>query len=292
MTRYSTGIPALDEKLGGGLLPGTLTVVAGATGIGKTQLGLQFVHAGGAERQRRGIIFDMSARGDSQNHNDYARRMFQQPLLCLDGQRNGQFADLFNADYQPGDYLHVFDYRGQRVTRQDLEPQQWQEWQAELNAKLASTIGFLYGNFLRGCRRVVVDGIEPSDRPAESIQFNLFEYIYQQVFRKDPAWVARDLFREKYRQMAEAVAEYRYDPAEISCLLLCTSQETMLEDLIGRGIDEGDVISNANTVICMGKFRDGRRIRRALHIAKHRGSPCSDEIIPYEITESGLTLDP
>ena len=34
--RQSTGIPALDELLGGGLLPGTLTVVVGATGMGKT----------------------------------------------------------------------------------------------------------------------------------------------------------------------------------------------------------------------------------------------------------------
>ena len=44
--RFSTGIPALDELLGGGLVPGTLTVVMGATGIGKTQLGVQFARAG------------------------------------------------------------------------------------------------------------------------------------------------------------------------------------------------------------------------------------------------------
>ena len=30
--RLQTGIPALDDLLGGGLLPGTLTVVLGATG--------------------------------------------------------------------------------------------------------------------------------------------------------------------------------------------------------------------------------------------------------------------
>jgi len=38
--RQSTGVAGLDEMLGGGLLPGTLTVVVGSTGIGKTQLGL------------------------------------------------------------------------------------------------------------------------------------------------------------------------------------------------------------------------------------------------------------
>ena len=40
--------------LGGGLLPGTLTVVAGATGVGKTQLGLHWANAGlGARRTTR-----------------------------------------------------------------------------------------------------------------------------------------------------------------------------------------------------------------------------------------------
>ncbi len=40
--RVRLGIQKLDEMLGGGLLPGTLTVVYGATGIGKTHLGLTF----------------------------------------------------------------------------------------------------------------------------------------------------------------------------------------------------------------------------------------------------------
>ena len=50
--RLSTGIARLDDLLGGGLLPGTLAAVVGSTGIGKTQLGLQFAHAGAAQRAR------------------------------------------------------------------------------------------------------------------------------------------------------------------------------------------------------------------------------------------------
>lgn len=61
-SRLGTGIPALDERLGGGLLPGTLTVIVGGTGSGKTQLGLQFLNAGQAPEGRRGIVFDMTAR--------------------------------------------------------------------------------------------------------------------------------------------------------------------------------------------------------------------------------------
>src|SRR5439155_19992380 len=41
-SRVSTGVERLDAMVGGGLLPGTLTVVYGATGIGKTHLGLVF----------------------------------------------------------------------------------------------------------------------------------------------------------------------------------------------------------------------------------------------------------
>ncbi|MCL4207789.1 MAG: recombinase RecA [Pirellulaceae bacterium] len=291
--RQTTGVPGLDEQLGGGLLPGTLTVVVGATGIGKTQLGLQFARAGlaQADELRSGVIFDVSARGDSQNHRDYARRMFDWPLHSVAGQDRVDLSDFFAPDRRHGDYLHVFDYRGRRVTRRDLEWEDWREWQAELNAKLASAIAFLYGNFIRGARRVVFDGIEPADRPQESIQVNLLEYVYHQIVRKDPQWVARDLFRQHYREQAEAAAAHDYDPQRIGCLLLSTSHDAMLDELISRPLDEGDSLTNANTLIYMGKIREGHRLRRALYIAKHRGSHCSEEIHPYTIDDQGLRLE-
>ena len=67
--------------------------------------------------------------------------------------------------------------------------------------------------------------------------------------------------------------------------------ETMLDDMIARLLDEGDTLSNANTLIYMGKIRDGMKVRRALYIAKHRGSACSEDIIPYHIDDSGIVLD-
>lgn len=275
--RQSTGIPGLDELLGGGLLPGTLTVVVGATGIGKTQFGLQFARAGLKRKgeRRSGIIFDMNARGDSQSHVEYAKRMFDWSLQCVRGQDRMNLNDFFADDREYGDYLHVFDYSGRRVTKQDLDWEQWRDWQAELNAKLQSAIAFLYGNFVRGVRRVVFDGIEPADRPHESIQMNLLEYMYHQIVRKDPEWVARDLFRQDYRRNAESAANYAYDPAGIGCIMLCTSHDTVLDELISKPLDEGDALSNANTLIYMGKIREGLRLQRALYIAKHRASACS-----------------
>ena len=74
-------------------------------------------------------------------------------------------------------------------------------------------------------------------------------------------------------------------------MLLVTSHETTLDGLIERPLDEGDVLANANTVIYLGKIREGTRFRRAMYVAKHRGSACTDEIIPYSIDERGLKLE-
>lgn len=289
--RQSTGVAGLDELLGGGLIPGTLTVVAGATGIGKTQLGLQYLNAGQTADRRRGALFDVSARGDSQNHAAYAQRMFDWSLPVCETDSPFDPAAVFDKSVDPAHYMHIFDYRGRRVTKRDLDWDQWHDWQAELNQKLERAIAFLYGNFVRGGRRVVVDGVEPTDTPNDSIQLNLFEYVYHQVLRKDPEWVARDLFRAHYREHAAKAEEHTYPTSEIGCLLLYTSHETMLDDLIARRLDEGDALSNANTLIYMGKVREGNKVGRALYVAKHRGSACTESIIPYRIDDSGLRLD-
>jgi KaiC/GvpD/RAD55 family RecA-like ATPase len=176
--RQSTGIDKLDAMLGGGLLPGTLTVIVGATGIGKTQLAIQYANAGRAQEGRRGVVFDMSARGDSQCHSEYALRMFDWTMSKIAGEQVVNLESFFAAERDHGDYLRLFDYSGRRVTKRDLDFEQWQQWQVELNAKLRGAIGFFYGNCVQGVKRFVVDGIEPTDRPHESIQFNLFEYIY------------------------------------------------------------------------------------------------------------------
>ena len=290
--RLSTGVPGLDALLGGGLLPGTLTVVVGATGIGKTQLGLQFAHAGLAQEDRAGVVFDMSARGDPQSHADYAQRMFGWTLRPADPDAHIEPDRFFDPARPCGDYLHVFDYRGQRVTRRDLDFDAWRDWQAEIARRLGASIAFLYGNFTRGARRAVIDGIEPVDRPSESIQMELFQYVYHQILRKDPEWVARDLFRQHYHAHAAESARHLYDPNRIGCMLLMTSRETTLDALVERPLDEGDLLTNANTLIYLGKIRDGTRFRRAAYVAKHRGSACTDEIIPYQIDDQGLNLEP
>jgi KaiC/GvpD/RAD55 family RecA-like ATPase len=290
LARLSTGVVGLDELLGGGLIPGTLAVVVGASGIGKTQLGLQFAHAGRDQEGRPGVIFDCSARIDPQSHAPYARRMFGWNLTEHPPARflaEGHF----DASRMVGDYLHVFDHRGRRVTQSELSFDAWHDWQAELAAKLERSIDFFYSNFVRGARRAVIDGIEPARRASESIQFELVEYIYHQILRKESDWVARDLFRQSFRAHAEMIDRHAYDCNQIAAMLLLTSHELLLDDLIARPLVDGDPLAVANTVIYMGKIRDGEKFARGLLIAKHRGSACSDEIISYRIDDAGLRLE-
>jgi KaiC/GvpD/RAD55 family RecA-like ATPase len=290
MQRLQTGIPELDEMLGGGLIPGTLTVVCGATGIGKTQLGLQWSYHGKQQEQEPGILFDLTSRGDSQNHRDYARRLFDWTPTERSPDEPVEPLHVFDREKTRRDYLHIFQQSGRRVTRRDLDVDGWREWKIELARKLDSAINFFYGNFVHGVRRVIIDGVEPTERESESFQFHLFEYVYHQILHKDFDWVARDLFRVNYRANEPQILQHSYRHQDIGCLLLYTTHEVMLDDMLERPIESGDVLANANTIILMGKTREGGKMGRALQIAKHRGSACDESIVPYEITTSGLKL--
>ena len=289
--RLQTGIRELDDMLGGGLLPGTLTVVMGATGIGKTQLGLQFAHQGQGQEGETGIVFDMTSRGDAQNHLSYAQRLFDWQLRSADLDEKADPNRVWDRDRARSDYLHLFRRSGRRVTMSDLDFDEQREWKIELMKKLDLAIGWFYGNFIHGVRRCVIDGIEPADKASDSFQMHTFDYIYHQILHKEADWVARDLFRAKFREQAERVAEHQYDHTKLGCLFLATTHEVMLEQLLSRPIESGDALSNANTIILMGKTREGTRMGRALHIAKHRGSACDDRIVPFEVTEEGLKLN-
>ena len=304
--RLSTGVPGLDDKLGGGLIPGTMTVLVGSSGIGKTQFGLQFLHAaeipswrmadqslrmaGHAATERPGVIYDLSTRGDSQNHAEYARRMFGRTLQEENPERRVDCDTFFSPDERWGDYLRVFTSRGRKVTRRDLDFDQWHDWQAELSRHLDTTIGFFFHHFTRGVRRFIVDGIEPVEHKGESIQFELLEYVYHQIVRKEPEWVARDLFRQYYRQNAAQIERHSYRKEDVGCLVLYTAPETSLDALIERPLDEGDLLVGANTIIYLGKIRNGVHFRRAMYVSKHRGSVCPDEILLYEIDDRGLSI--
>ncbi len=289
--RQTFGIEALDAQLGGGLIPGTLTVIAGATGVGKTQLGLHWANQGRAADGHPGVICDLTSRGDAQNHAGYSKSLFDWDVAEYSSTEAVNFDAVWDFGRRLGDYYHPFALAGRRVTRRDLDPDEWHAWKIDLARVLRKSVEFFYSQFVRGVRRVVVDGIEPTERFSESIQFEFFEYLYHQVLRKEDAWAARELFREMYRANSAKVEAHPYDHRRVGCLYLYTTPSVMLDDLLTLPINEGDIFSNANTIILLGRTKEAGRLGRALYIPKHRGSACSDAIHPFRITDRGLVFD-
>jgi KaiC/GvpD/RAD55 family RecA-like ATPase len=288
--RQLFGIEALDRHLGGGLLAGTLTVVAGATGAGKTQLGLSWANYGLVEEGHRGVICDLTSRGDAQNHANYAKSLFDWTLNTESLDTAPDLERLWQIAQQIGEYVHPFARAGRRVTRRDLEPDDWHAWKTDLARVLRSAATYFYSQFIRGSRRVVVDGIEPTERFSDSIQFEFFEYLYHQVIRKEDSWAAREVLRERFRADESKVNAHPYDHSRIGCLYLYTTPHVLLDYMIAQPLGEGDVFTNANTIILMGRTKQEGRMGRALYIPKHRGSACSDELIPYQITDRGIVF--
>jgi hypothetical protein len=237
------------------------------------------------------VICDLTSRGDAQNHAAYARDQFGWELEPYAIEAPLDLAAVWDFARPLGDYIHPFARTGRRVTRRDLEPDDWHAWKTDLARVLRLSVSFFYQNFVRGSRRVVVDGIEPTERFSESIQFEFFEYLYHHVLRKEDEWAARELFRERFKANEPRVLSHRYDHGSVGCLYLYTTPHVMLDELTGQPIGEGDIFSNANTIILLGRTREANRLGRALYVPKHRGSACSDAIHPYRITDRGLEFE-
>jgi RecA/RadA recombinase len=291
-TRVSTGLERLDSMLGGGLLPGTLTVVYGATGIGKTHLGLGFAHRGAEVDGAPGLLFDMNARGDSQQHHHYAERLYDWSL----GQWTHSvtpMADPFPPAEQMrafycGTYPWIGKLRDYQVATPDGTEFDW-NWKSEYNHALYTVRPFVYFHFGAGTRRVVVDGIEPMDVPSDYIQPYLFDDLYRKVIHRDGETLGMEICLPvwRYREFIDA---HRYDHAAVTTVLLVTTEETQLEHLIARKVAAGDIGAVANSIVVMGSERVGNRIGRFLCVVKHRGSAMSDEIAEYRVSERGITF--
>jgi RecA/RadA recombinase len=291
--RVSTGLAKLDALLGGGLLPGTLTVVYGATGIGKTHLGLTFANHGHNADGARGIVLDMNGRGDSQQHDEYADRLFAWALAPWTHTVTPMAEPYPPPAQMQAYYSNALRWVGRVRDFQVPTPDGgWEfdwNWKAAYNHALYTVRPFMYFHFAAGSRRVVVDGVEPMDAPADSIQFRMFDEVYRTVIHRDAETLGMELCLPVWKHRA-FIDAHRYDHTQITTLLLVTTEETRLEDLLARKVATGDIGATANTILVMGSERVGQRLARMLCVVKHRGSAMSDEIAEFRIGPTGLAL--
>ncbi|MBI2460791.1 MAG: recombinase RecA [Candidatus Rokubacteria bacterium] len=289
--RVSTGLRRLDELLGGGLIPGTLTVVYGATGIGKTHLGLTFAYHGRVADGAPGVVLDLNARGDSQQHAPYARRLFGWPLTCWT-----HVVPPMADPYPPPEALHAhysdaFPWTGRRSDYETAGPEgrefDW-AWKAAYSRSLHTVRPFFYFHFCQGSRRVVVDGVEPCD-PDDAIQLYLVDELYRKIIHRDAEILGMEICLPVWRHRA-FIDAHRYNHQTITTLLLLTAEEARLADLLARKVEAGDPGAVANTILLMGREKVGTRVGRFLSVAKHRGSAMSDGIVEFEITPQGIAF--
>lgn len=291
--RLSTGIPRFDEALGGGLLPGSLTMLIGATGVGKTQLAMHFGEAGMDAEGLPGAVIDLSSRGDSQNHVGYVQRMFNREPTVLSPE-DESLQDLFASaqdDQRLGEILPFLGYGGRRVLRSQMDVDQWHAWQSELNRRMPLLFRFVYGHLVQGTRRFLVDGIEPQESASDSLQLDLLELIYHRMLRKEHDWLAREVLRERFRENAAAVERNAYSHEESAAVVLVTTKQSMLTQLMTEPLADGDLAAGANTVILMGRLLEDNEMKRGIYIAKHRGSYADQQILKFDISDMGLRME-
>jgi len=85
-----SGVPGLDEMLGGGFLKGSITTIGGPTGAGKSTLSMQFLYEGATKWDEPGLYIVIEASKDALLFNmsgykwDILKAEKEQKLLFLD----------------------------------------------------------------------------------------------------------------------------------------------------------------------------------------------------------------
>ena len=215
--------------LGGGLLPGTLTVVYGATGIGKTHLGLTFADHGRTADGARGVVLDLNGRGDSQQHDEYAARLFKWSLKPWTHTVTPMADPHPSTDQMEAFYSNPCPWVGRVRDFQVATPDGGREfdwnWKPAYNHALYTVRPFIYFHCAAGTRRVVVDGVEPMDSAADFIQFFIFDEIYRKTIHREAETLGMEICLPvwKHREFIDA---HLYDHTALTTLLLVTTDST------------------------------------------------------------------
>src|SRR5262249_47150527 len=241
---------------------------------------------------RPGLFFDMNARGDSQQHHEYAARLYDWPLGRWTHAVPPMAPPYPPAEQMTAFYCDAFPWVGKlrdyQVPTSDGLEFDW-NCKAVSNHALYRGRPFVYFPLGAGSRRIVADGIEPMDVPADYIQPFIFDELYRKLIHRDSETLGMEICLPVWQHRA-FIDAHRYDHTRVTTLLLVTTEETQLEHLIARKVAAGDIGAVANTIIVMGSERVANRIGRFIAVVKHRGSAMSDEIAEYRVSEQGIVF--
>ena len=327
--RLTTGIAKLDDILGGGLIPGKKTLVYGATGVGKSVLGVEISHAGIQAEGHPGIILDVSHGLDSQSQLEYARGML--------GWNLKNWMNLNQTAFTPDDlkssaYLNTL-LGLIKLNQYDLRHPRW----------LAQNF---FSYHLPRTRRIIVDGSEPYEMPSSSKTLNEIKSFFNELERLNEVHViTRNADFEveplplnakrywnlttsgddvaKYVQTGEGQTKYGHYNAgsinwdryilrpngqkeanakaesvksnSIASVVMQTTEERDIFKLANQKAPAGSLDSEVSTVIVMGFLpitEQRQEQRRALVVIKYRGSTYDGLMAEYQITNRGLEIMP
>src|SRR5204862_390312 len=119
--------------------------------------------------------------------------------------------------------------------------------------------------------------------------FFLFDELYRKVIHRDAETLGMEICLPVW-QHREFIDAHLYEHTTITTLLLVTTEETRLEDLLARKVATGDIGATANTIVVLGSERVGNRLARMLCVVKHRASAMSDEIVEFRVGERGVEI--
>lgn len=142
--RVSTGVKGLDEMLEGGFLPGSMVLVRGAPGTGKTSLALQFLIHGATKQNEPGLLISFE---------EFPRSLYRDAeTLGWDLRSLEASGKLYLMFTSPKVFLASLEYPDSRLNRLILD---------------------------RNIRRLVLDSVSHFDRLTDDAQE--LRYIYTSV---------------------------------------------------------------------------------------------------------------
>ncbi len=254
-TKVATGIPGLDELIGGGFPEGRVILVIGGPGAGKTIMCGQFLYKGIYEHQESGVFVSLDESKDhfyremQQFGWDFRKAEEEGKFTFIDATRMSRLAILEEKlDEKKSRDLHV-RLRGKRLPIDKLL--------SDLSVKVHHTK--IEPHALTRAQRVVVDTLA-----ALSYRF------------PDPV--------ERRTVVVDLIESLEH-------LGVTTLVTTELHQLgLGRSVLEEEFLVHG--VIMMQTLFSGGTSTRAIQIEKMREAKVNTNLVPYSIDQRGIEVFP